>query len=31
LSQNSTAIIPKGWQGPIDENGTIILEKGSEE
>ncbi|MBI5968915.1 MAG: hydantoinase/oxoprolinase family protein [Deltaproteobacteria bacterium] len=31
LSQNSTAIVPRGWRGPIDENGTIILEKRRQE
>lgn len=31
LSPNSTAIIPPGWQGLVDEDGTIFLEKGREE
>jgi N-methylhydantoinase A len=28
LSQNSTALVLKGWNGLMDENGTIQLEKG---
>ena len=28
LSQNSTALIPKGWVGSIDTDGTIQLKKG---
>ncbi len=28
LSQNSTALIPKGWVGSMDTDGTIQLEKG---
>lgn len=30
LSPNSTAIIPQGWRGPMDENGTMVLERGNE-
>ena len=28
LSQNSTALVPKGWIGSMDTDGTIQLEKG---
>jgi N-methylhydantoinase A len=28
LSQNSTALVPKGWIGTMDEDGTIQLKKG---
>ena len=28
LSQNSTALVPEGWNGLLDEDGTIQLVKG---